>query len=89
MYFLTNDRGNVLYIGSTENLRERIRFHKKRLIPGFTKKNNVTRLVYFEELSCLEDALLREKYLKGKTRAKKNKLIEIQNPSFRDMGLGL
>jgi len=89
VYMLTNDRGNVLYVGSTENLRERIRFHKGRLIPGFTKKYNVTRLVYFEELTCLEEALLRENYLKGKTRAKKNKLIEIKNPSFRDLTLDL
>ena len=48
VYMLTNDRGNVLYIGSTMDLKERLDFHKKRLIPGFTKKYNVTKLVYFE-----------------------------------------
>lgn len=86
---LTNDRGNVLYVGVSENLKERIGFHKKRLTPGFTKKYNVTKLVYFEELPGLEEALLREKYLKGKTRAKKNKIIEIKNPSFKDLTFAL
>jgi putative endonuclease len=85
VYMLTNDRGNVLYIGSTENLKERIVFHKKRLISGFTKKYNVTKLVYFEELSDLDEALLREKYLKGKNRRKKDKLIESMNPRFEDL----
>ena len=86
---LTNDRGNVLYIGSTENLTERLVFHKKRLLPGFTKKYNVTKLVYFEELPSLDDALLREKYLKSRTRAKKDKLIASINPSFTDLALDI
>jgi len=89
VYMLTNSRGNVLYIGSTENLKERITFHKRRLIPGFTKKYNVTKLVYFEEFSSLDQALLREKYLKGKSRAKKNKIIESKNPYFKELGLDL
>ena len=84
---LTNDRGNVLYIGSTQNLKDRIGFHKRRLIPGFTKRYNVTKLVYFEELASLNEALLREKYLKGKNRNKKNKLIASMNPSFGDLAL--
>ena len=89
VYMLTNDRGNVLYVGSTENLRERIGFHKKRLIPGFTKKYNVTKLVYFEQLPSIEHALQREKYLKGKTRMKKNRLIESHNPTSKDLAADL
>ena len=89
VYVLQNDRGNVLYIGSTTNLKERIYFHKKRLIPGFTKKYNVHQLVYFEEHLNLESALIREKYLKTKTRRKKNKLIESMNPQLRDLTLEL
>ena len=38
VYMLTNDRGNVLYTGCTANLKERVYFHKKGMIPGFTKK---------------------------------------------------
>ncbi len=85
VYILTNDRGNVLYIGSSENIKERLNYHRKRLIPGFTKKYNVTKLVYFEMLPDLEAAQLREKYLKGKARKKKNLLIEAMNPSYKDL----
>ena len=85
VYMLTNDKGNVLYIGFTEDLKKRIYFHEHRLIPGFTKKYNVHRLVYYETHSSLEDGEKREKQLKGKTRAKKNALVESMNPSWRDL----
>jgi putative endonuclease len=51
VYMLTNDRGNVLYTGCTEDLKKRLRLHKNAMIAGFTKKYNVRRLVYFERLS--------------------------------------
>ena len=82
---LTNFRGNVLYIGSTEDLRTRLGQHKKRLIPGFTQKYNADKLVYFEEHPSLESAELREKYLKGKNRAKKNVIVESLNPKWNDL----
>ena len=85
VYILSNDRRNVLYIGSTVEFKKRIYLHKKRLIPGFTKKYNVTRLVYFEEYSSIENAEKREKYLKGKTRAKKITFIEKINPDWKDL----
>lgn len=85
VYMLTNDRRNVLYIGSTEDLKRRMYFHKRRLVPGFTKKYNVHSLVYYEAHSSLESAESREKQLKGKTRAKKNVLIESINPSWSDL----
>lgn len=85
VYMLTNDRGNVLYTGFTQDLRQRIYFHKRRLIPGFTSKYKVHRLVYYEVHPTLEAAETREKQLKGKTRAKKNALVESVNPSWSDL----
>lgn len=85
VYMLTNYWGNVLYIGSTEDLKTRIYQHKKRLIPGFTQKYNVYKLVYFEEHSSEESAITREKQLKGKTRAKKNAVVESINPEWNDL----
>lgn len=85
VYILSNNRGNVLYIGSTAEFKKRIYLHKKRLIPGFTKKYNVTRLVYFEEFPNIEKAEKREKYLKGKIRVKKNAIIEKTNPGWEDI----
>ena len=85
VYLLTNDRGNVLYIGSTSNLKERIYFHKKGMIAGYTKKYNVHKLVYFERLANMATARQRERELKGKSRAKKDLLIKSVNPSFSEL----
>jgi putative endonuclease len=85
VYMLTNDRGNVLYIGCTTDLRERIYFHKHKIIGGFTKKYNVYRLVYFECYPTMDEARKRERQLKGKNRAKKEQLIRSVNPAFVDL----
>lgn len=87
VYVLTNRWGNVLYIGSSVDLRTRIAQHKARLIEGFTKKYNVDLLVYFEELADIQSAEEREKQLKGKSRAKKNKIVEAGNPGWEDLSL--
>lgn len=89
VYLLSNRRGNVLYTGSTGDLKKRIYFHKKRLVPGFTKKYNVDKLVYFESFSSLDQALERERQIKGKTRAKKEALIRTKNPEFLDLSENL
>ena len=60
VYIVTNDRGNVLYTGCTANLKERVYFHKQGMIPGFTKKYNVSRLVYFERHADMGSARRRE-----------------------------
>ncbi len=85
VYVLTNDRSNVLYVGATDNLKKRVYHHKHRLVPGFTKKYNVHRLVYYESHQSMDAARAREKQLKGKTRAKKNVLVESTNPLWNDL----
>ena len=82
---LTNDKGTVLYVGSTDNLKERLYLHRGGYVPGFTKKYNVHRLVYFERHMDIAGAREREKYFKGKTRAKKNAIIETFNPLMSDL----
>ena len=85
VYMLTNYRGNVLYVGSTGDLKTRIYEHKQCLVPGFTRKYNVYKLVYFEQHSDVVSAESREKQIKGKTRAKKNKMVESMNPEWCDL----
>ena len=80
VYILTNDRLNVLYVGCTSNLRKRLLHHKRRLIPGFTKRYNVHRLVYFERLPDMDAARRRERQLKGLSRAKKEAIVTTANP---------
>ncbi len=82
---LTNRNNKVLYTGITNDLERRIFEHKNKLIYGFTAKYNLTKLVYFEEFSNINDAITSEKKIKGWLRQKKNKLIESLNPSWDDL----
>ena len=75
----------VLYIGITGNLRRRVHEHKNDLLPGFTRRYRVHRLVYFEDTPHVADAIAREKQLKGWTRRRKVELIESCNPHWIDL----
>ncbi len=86
VYILSNERNTVLYIGVTNNLTRRGIEHKELSNPrSFTRKYNVTKLIYFEEFSDIKDALNAEKKLKGWKRIKKTKLVETINPTWRDL----
>jgi putative endonuclease len=75
----------VIYVGVTNDLIRRVYQHKNGIIPGYTSKYNVTRLVYYEEGADIEQAILREKQLKGWVRRKKIALIEGLNPEWKDL----
>ena len=85
VYMLSNCWGNVLYVGSTEDLKTRLYQHKRGMVPGFTQKYKVSKLVYYEEHVDVSSAEKREKQLKGKTRLKKNKIVETMNPNWNDL----
>ena len=84
VYIMTN-RSGTLYIGVTNDLMRRVHEHKNKLIPGFTAKYNVTKLVYFETTTDVRTAIAREKQIKGWLRAKKIALIESVNPNWDDL----
>ena len=84
VYMIAN-HSHMLYIGVTNNLERRVSQHKLKLIPGYTKRYNITRLVYYEAMPDIRDAIAREKELKGWRRAKKVALIESTNPRWRDL----
>jgi len=65
VYILTNKNNTVLYTGVTSNLKRRVNEHREKLIAGYTKKYNVSKLVYFEVFEDPENAILREKQIKG------------------------
>lgn len=85
VYIMSNKSNTVLYTGITNDLKRRIYEHKEKLIEGFTKKYNITKLVYYEIFKDVENAILREKQIKGGSRAKKLKLIEGMNTEWRDL----
>ena len=75
VYILTN-MSRTLYIGFTNNLFRRVYEHKNKMIPGFSSRYNIDKLVYFEETNDVNEAIKREKQLKGWLRKKKIFLIE-------------
>ena len=83
--YIMSSPGGTLYTGVTNNIWARVLTHKEKLKPGFTKKYNVTRLVYFEHYGSIIQAIQREKQIKGWTRKKKIRLIETQNPKWIDL----
>lgn len=86
--YIMASRSGVLYVGVTSDLLRRVHAHKRKLVPGFTKRYNVTRLVYFEQGLDMRSAIEREKQIKGWARARKIDLIETLNPEWKDLSDG-
>jgi len=84
IYIMTNN-SKTLYIGVTDNLERRVYEHKNKLIEGFTKKYNITKLAYYEMTNDVQSAIEREKQIKGWLRRKKIDLIEAMNPKWTDL----
>ena len=85
-YILTS-RSGTLYIGVTNDLARRIYEHKHGLVPAFTSKYKIHRLVYVEGFDRADDAIAREKQLKGWSRKRKIALIESLNPTMKDLNV--
>jgi len=85
VYILTNKSNRVLYIGVTNNLERRMYEHRNKMVDGFTKKYNLTKLVYFDETSDIRSAIEREKQLKNWHRDWKISLINRFNPNWNDL----
>ena len=79
------NKSGTLYIGVTNNLNRRVYEHKEKLIKGFTAKYNLSKLVYYETSYDINQAIIREKQLKGWLRKRKIELIEETNPYWRDL----
>ena len=85
IYILSNKLNGSIYIGVTNNLSRRVYEHKQKISNGFTKKYNLTKLVYAEEFNSAADAITREKQLKNWHRQWKINLIESINPNWNDL----
>ncbi len=85
IYIMTNKNNTVLYTGVINNLQRRVYEHKNKLIPGFTSKYNITKLVYFETADDITSAIKREKQIKSGSRQKKIDLINRMNKNWDDL----
>jgi putative endonuclease len=86
---MSNQNNTVLYTGVTSDLKRRVYEHKEKLVSGFTKKYNITKLVYYEIVEDINSAIEREKKIKGGSRRKKIELITDANKEWRDLYEGL
>ena len=85
IYIMTNQFNTVLYTGVTSNLLRRVTEHKDKTVPGFTSKYNLIKLVHYEEYATMEEAIAREKQIKGGSRQKKIDLVNSKNPEWKDL----
>ncbi|HAG50672.1 MAG TPA: excinuclease ABC subunit C [Deltaproteobacteria bacterium] len=85
IYIMTDKSNTVLYTGVTKDLKRRVFEHKEKLIDGFTKRYNIIKLVYYEIFRDIESAILREKQIKGGSRAKKITLVNSMNSAWKDL----
>ncbi len=82
---LASRKNGALYVGVTNHLARRIHEHRTGALPGHAKRYGVARLVWYREFADIEEAIAQEKRLKRWRREWKNKLIEEDNPDWRDL----
>jgi putative endonuclease len=85
VYMLASKPLGTLYVGSTSDRVRRVWEHKVKVVPGFTTKYDVDRLVWFERHETMEAAMQRERRIKGRKRNWKIQLIEKDNPHWIDL----
>jgi len=85
IYLITNKPYGTIYCGVTSNLPQRIWRHKNKCVAGFSSRYNLTKLVYFEIIDDMYQAISREKQIKAGSRKSKVVLIESINPKWLDL----
>jgi putative endonuclease len=89
VYILASQKNGTTYIGMTNDLIRRTSEHREKMIAGFSRQNNTTKLVYYEQYTDVQDAIVREKKMKKWNRPWKIELIEKNNPEWRDLWFDL
>ncbi len=85
VYLLVNLDNGAIYTGVTPTLAEQVWKHKNHMIEGFSKKFNITSLVWFEVFSTIESAYKQARLLKNSPFEVKQGLVEQSNPKWQDL----
>lgn len=85
VYLMASKPNGTLYKGMTSDLAARVWQHRQGAIEGFTKKYNVKTLVWYEECTDAQQAVMLEKRLRKYPRKWKINLIEERNPEWKDL----
>ncbi len=89
VYLLASRRNGTLCVGITNDLARRVAEHKDKAVPGFTRRHGINILVWYEAHADVNDAIAREKQIKGWNRAWKLRLVEKDNSGWNDLAPGL
>lgn len=89
VYILASRRNGTPYVGVTNDLGRRVGEHRDKVVPGFTRRYGIGILVWYETHADINDAITREKQIKGWNRAWKLRLIESVNSGWNDLAPGL
>ena len=89
VYLLASKKHGTLHLGVTNDLVRRVYEHRTKAVPGFTKRYDVDKLVWFEIYDDVTSAMTREKELKKWRRDWKIRLIEERNPDWGDLYPGI
>ena len=85
VYIISNQSHSTLYTGVTSDIEQRIEQHRNHTFGGFSARYNLTQLLYFEEYGTMAEAIAREKQIKSWSRKRKDDLISVGNPSWKDL----
>ena len=86
IYIITNVHHTTLYVGVTNDLPTRLWEHQTKQNPtSFSARYNLSILVYYEGYESIVEAIVREKFIKGKKRNWKEELINKLNPEWKDL----
>jgi putative endonuclease len=85
VYIMASPNNKALYTGVTGDLIQRAFTHKAKIVKGFTKRYNISKLVYYEATDNIQAALEMEKRIKAGSRKKKEELINGMNPKWDDL----
>lgn len=85
VYIMSNHTNSTLYVGMTNDVERRVNEHRYKIQDGFAERYQMYKLLYVEETVSVEDAIRREKQIKRWSREKKERLIQTQNPEWKDM----
>jgi len=88
VYMMINADKSAFYVGMTSNIVNRVYEHKRTAKWKLTKWQNCDVLVYYEEVGFVEEAILRERQIKALSKAKKEALVNANNPKWLDLSAG-
>jgi putative endonuclease len=83
--YIMRNRSKTLYTGITSNLWRRVWEHKRGTGSEFCQHCKLDHLVYAERFQYVDNAIAREKQIKGWLRIRKIALIVSQNPTWSDL----